>query len=283
MNNFGEKIKKIRKERGLTQQEFASSLGYAHKSTINKIESGQEDMSYQKILILLKEYMLSSKDLFDEVDGEIKNIDKQIDKSNFRHDSCIVYLHGLCGNAKEAEFYSFLSDKYDVIGLDYEDGNPWETKDDIIDKFARLIMGYKNVYVIGNSMGAFYAYNYLGSFDIKSALFISPFVNMKAFIELQLNKNKISMESFEQSKIIELPNKQILSFPFYKSLFEKNDWKIKTFVIYGGRDKVVDKNSIFEFISNHNACLSVMKNGEHNFHTPSQLRVLKKWISECLE
>ena len=47
MNDFGQKIKKIRKDRGLTQQEFADSLGYAHKSTINKIESGQEAMSYQ--------------------------------------------------------------------------------------------------------------------------------------------------------------------------------------------------------------------------------------------
>ena len=64
-NEFGQKIKNIRKSKGLTQQEFADSLGYAHKSTINKIESGQEDMSYQKILILLKEYMLSPNDLFD--------------------------------------------------------------------------------------------------------------------------------------------------------------------------------------------------------------------------
>ncbi len=44
MNDFGKRIKK-RKERGLTQQQFADSLGYAHKSTINKIESGIENMS----------------------------------------------------------------------------------------------------------------------------------------------------------------------------------------------------------------------------------------------
>ena len=70
MNEFGRKIKRIRKDRGLTQQEFADSLGYAHKSTINKIESGQEDMSYQKILVLLKEYMLDAKDLFDDSSNE---------------------------------------------------------------------------------------------------------------------------------------------------------------------------------------------------------------------
>ena len=190
MNDFGEKIKKIRKDRGLTQQDFAESLGYAHKSTINKIESEQEDMPYKKILILLKKYMLSANDLFDDGDEKIKNIDELTDKSNIKHNSCIIYIHGLHGSAKEAEFYSFLFNKYDVIGLDYKDGNPWEVKDAIIDKFAKITKGYKKIYVIGNSIGAFYTYKYLGSFNIASAFFISPFINMKTFIELQLNRNK---------------------------------------------------------------------------------------------
>ena len=79
MNDFGEKIKKIRKNRGLTQQQFADSLGYAHKSTINKIESGIENMSYQKILILIKEYNLSAEDLFGDGNNYIEpkeNINK---------------------------------------------------------------------------------------------------------------------------------------------------------------------------------------------------------------
>ena len=106
-NDFGLKIKKIRKDRGLTQQEFADSLGYAHKSTINKIESGQEDMSYQKILVLLKKYMLEAKELFDNQEEELNRIDELIEESRKpQHDSCIVYIHGLYGNSGEADFYS---------------------------------------------------------------------------------------------------------------------------------------------------------------------------------
>ena len=37
-NNFGEKIKEIRKQAGLNQDEFAKELGYTSRSTINKIE-----------------------------------------------------------------------------------------------------------------------------------------------------------------------------------------------------------------------------------------------------
>lgn len=283
MNEFGKKIKKIRKDRGLTQQQFADSLGYAHKSTINKIESGQEDMSYQKILILLKEYMLNSKDIFENIDEEVNKLNQLIDKNSHKKDSCIIYIHGLNGNSKEAEFYSFLSNKYDIIGLDYDDGNPWEVKDIIIGDFKKLTCGYKNIYLIANSIGAFYAYKYLSSFNIKTAFFVSPFVSMKPFIESQLCKNKINMKQFEESKIIVLPNKQTLSYDFYQSILNKDAWKTKTYILYGEKDKVVDKNSIFDFLSNHNATLSIMKNGDHYFHKPGQLRFIKKWIMENLK
>lgn len=283
MNEFGKKIKRIRTDRGLTQQQFADSLGYAHKSTINKIESGQEDMSYQKILILLKEYMLNAEDLFDNAGEEVDKIEQLINKCHKRHDKCIIYIHGLYGNTKEAEFYSFLFKEYDVIGLEYVDGNPWEVKNTIVSEFKKIISNYKIVYIIGNSIGAFYAYMYLDSFDIKAAFFISPFVNMKNYIESQLRKNKIDLKQFEESKIIELPDKQVLSYDFYQSLSNKDGWKTKTNILYGEKDNVVDKNSIFDFVANHNACLSIIKNGNHYLHTPSQLRYIKKWITEFLK
>ena len=282
-NEFGQKIKKIRKDRGLTQQEFADSLGYAHKSTINKIESGQEDMSYQKILVLLKEYMLDAKDLFDNPEKELDRIDELIEESKRpQHDSCIIYIHGLYGNSGEADFYSFYSNKYDVIGLDYKDGNPWEVKDRIIHEFTEISKRYKDIYVIANSIGAFYAYMYLANQKIKKAFFISPLVNMKEVIEGMMKQYKISLETLKTKKIINLDNGQTLSYDFYQSLIEKDKWNVKTNILYGEKDKLVDQKSIFNFVSNHNSSLTIMKNGEHYFHTPGQLRFIKKWINECL-
>ena len=37
MNELGNKIKELRMRLGLSQQQFAESLGYTHKSMINKI------------------------------------------------------------------------------------------------------------------------------------------------------------------------------------------------------------------------------------------------------
>lgn len=282
-NEFGNKIKKIRKDRGLTQQEFANSLGYAHKSTINKIESGQEDMSYQKILVLIKEYMLSAKDLFDDPEEEFKRIDKLIEESKKPwHDSCIIYIHGLHGSASESSFYSFYSNKYDVIGLEYEDGNPWEVKEKIVKEFSEISKKYKTIYVIANSIGAFYAYRYLSTFKIEKAFFISPLVNMKQTIEKLMKQNKISLEMLKEQKEISIDVEQILSYDFYMSINEEDDWKIKTHILYGEKDKTVDKDSIFSFIAHHNSSLTIMKNGEHYFHTPGQLKFVKKWINEYL-
>lgn len=283
MNEFGQKIKKIRKDRGLTQQEFADSLGYAHKSTINKIESGHEDMSYQKILILLKEYALEAKDLFDDPENEIAKIDKLIDESKKnRHDSCVVYIHGLYGNSKEADYLQLYSNKYDIIGLDYNDGNPWEVKNKIIEDFYEISKKYKSIYVVANSIGAFYTYMFLSNYNIKKAFFISPLVDMKKTIEKLMDKNNISMETLINKKTIILKNGHTLSFDFLESLKQSPSWNVKTHILYGEKDKVVDHNSIFEFVSNYDCSLTIMKNAGHYFHTPGQLKFVKKWINEYL-
>lgn len=48
-NSIGENIAQKRKELGLTQEELALRMGYKSKSTINKIESGINDIPQSKI------------------------------------------------------------------------------------------------------------------------------------------------------------------------------------------------------------------------------------------
>ena len=74
----------------------------------------------------------------------------------------------------------------------------------------------------------------------------------------------------------------MLSYNFYQSLKEKDNWNVKTHILYGEQDKLVDQKAIFNFVSNYNSSLMIMKNGEHYFHTPGQLKFIKKWINEYL-
>ena len=70
---IGPKIKQFRKKRKLTQDELAESLGYSGKSVITHIEKGDADMTYEKILLLLRTYMLDANELF-----EVERIDQQL-------------------------------------------------------------------------------------------------------------------------------------------------------------------------------------------------------------
>ena len=67
---IGPKIKQIRKKRKLTQDQLAESLGYSAKSVISHIEKGDADMTYEKILLLLRTYMIDANELF-----EVEKID----------------------------------------------------------------------------------------------------------------------------------------------------------------------------------------------------------------
>lgn len=61
---IGQKIKKYRKEHGITQEQLATSLGYSHKSVITNIEKGHSEMSYEKILLFLQTYGVDANEFF---------------------------------------------------------------------------------------------------------------------------------------------------------------------------------------------------------------------------
>lgn len=77
---FGSLVKKIRLKHGLTQSELADSLGYTHKSMISKIEKGESEMSYDRIVLFAEKYALNVNELFFEPNDQpsLDNRDKKI-------------------------------------------------------------------------------------------------------------------------------------------------------------------------------------------------------------
>ena len=86
---IGSKVKRIRKANGLSQEELAKSLGYSGKSVIAHIEKGDADMTYEKILLMIRKYCLDANDLFD-----VEEIDKLIDEyhESPKNNKVIVYI-----------------------------------------------------------------------------------------------------------------------------------------------------------------------------------------------
>ena len=284
---IGPKIKDFRKRNNLTQDALAASLGYYGKSVISHIEKGDADMTYEKIALLLKVYNLDANELFD-VEGKPSSSKRRVASEPEAEEQpakrVAIYIHGLNGSSKEAKDYGFLKDKYDVVGLDYKDGNPWELKEVIQEEFKKLSQGYDEVIVIANSIGAFYACEYLSNFKIKKAFFISPIVSMFQQIVDLMEMYGIKDKELKEKGVIKLEDGNVLSFDFYQHVANEEDrWKVPTEILYGAYDQVVYTGSMMEFLENHpNAKLTVKSDAEHYFYTPEEKRFIKNWILKSL-
>ena len=71
MSKLGDKIKEIRINEGLSQESFAKELGYTSKSTINKIEKGINEISYDKLMLLIDKYNLTLDQIFENNSNHI--------------------------------------------------------------------------------------------------------------------------------------------------------------------------------------------------------------------
>lgn len=59
MQDIYKKIKQLREERGLSQEELAKLTGYTSRSSIAKIEKGEVDLTQSKILLFAKAFNTS--------------------------------------------------------------------------------------------------------------------------------------------------------------------------------------------------------------------------------
>ena len=288
---IGPKIKNLRKEKGLTQEQLAKDLGYSGKSVISHIEKGDADMTYEKMVLLLKKYNLEPSSL---VGNEIveQKAPKQVEKKQEIKPEpakvvkrVAIYIHGLHGSAKEANLYKFLKDRYDVKGLEYQDGKPWELKETIQSEFKELTKGYDEVIVIANSIGAFYTYEYLNKFKIKKAFFISPVVSMFQQTVDLMAMYGIKDKELERKKFITLEDGNVLSYEFYQHVSNDDvEWKVPTEILYGAFDEMVYVGSMMEFLENHPSCkLTVKSESEHHMSSPEEMRFIKNWINNNLK
>ena len=283
---IGPRVKKIRKKKGLTQAQLAKDLGYSHKSVITHIEKGESEMSYETMLLHLKTYLIDENELFDTSD-DMKRLDELIEDEHnrTRSDKVVVYIHGLYGSYKEAEEYKYIKG-YDIKGLDYSDGNPWEVGPIIKEKFKEIIKPYKEVVVIASSIGAFYAYEYLYEFDIKHAFFISPIASMRKILFDYIVTGKVNKDELKEKKYITLDDGTVLSYDFYEK-YSINDyhgqWDTLTDILYGNKDELMYIENIADFLSHHpNSRLTIYSDGRHYLHNEEDKQFIKNWINKSI-
>ena len=61
------------------------------------------------------------------------------------------------------------------------------------------------------------------------------------------------------------------------------EWPIPTSILYGENDNLTSLETIRTFADKIGADLTVMKDGEHWFHTEDQMAFLDQWIRKFTE
>ena len=60
------------------------------------------------------------------------------------------------------------------------------------------------------------------------------------------------------------------------------NWKVKTEILYAENDNMTSFETVEKFLKTHDANLTIMKKGEHWFHTPEQMEFLYKWLERTV-
>ena len=191
----------------------------------------------------------------------------------------VLYIHGKGGNASESTHYEKLFPDCKVIGLDYKTFSPWETGKEIHDAVASLKTEAESIILIANSIGAFFCMNANLNGLIEKAYFISPVVNMEKLICDMMQWANVTEAELEQRKIIPTDFGEELSWEYlcYVRAHHLN-WKVPTSILYGEKDNLTSLETIRAFAEKQGASLTVMKGGEHWFHTEEEMKFLDEWI-----
>ena len=191
----------------------------------------------------------------------------------------VIYIHGKYGTAEEAEYYKKFFNEADIIGFEYTSEYPWDFQKEFSNFIDNIYIKYKKISIIANSIGAYFTMLSLTNKNIEKAFFISPIVDMEKLITDMMVSENITEEELYKKKEIKTSFGEILSWD-YLTFARKNpiEWNIPTYILYGENDDLTSYETILNFTNKSKANLTIMKGGEHWFHTDEQIEFLDNWI-----
>jgi len=193
----------------------------------------------------------------------------------------VIYIHGKGGNAGEAEHYIPLFPEDTVIGFEYRSQTPWEAETEFAAFFDKVQNRFDSVDLIANSIGAFFTLCSLSRKNIRKAFFVSPVVQMERLIGDMMVWAAVDEAELRGKKRIPTPFGEVLSWEYLSWVREHPvSWTVPTEILYGENDNLQSRQTVEAFAGSCGAGVTVMKNGEHWFHTAEQMTFLDRWIAQ---
>lgn len=149
----------------------------------------------------------------------------------------------------------------------------------------RTVMEYtkkrwKTVNLFACSLGAYFSLLAYRQEPLRSALFLSPVVDMERLIQNMMTWFSVTPQRLREEQEIETPIGQTLYWDYYCYVKEHpiDAWNVNTAILYGAQDTLCEFDTIDRFTGRFGCRLEIVEQGEHYFHTEEQLAVFREWI-----
>lgn len=209
-------------------------------------------------------------------------------------DKAYLFVHGQCGCKEEGLAFAEIACPagYQVLAVDLpEHGarqgeknrlNPWTVVPELKMVSAYMKPRWSEIGVRANSIGAHFSMLALDGEALCKALFVSPIVDMERLIAGMMHGAGVTETELQSKGEIVTDFGQTLSWDFlsWERQHPIQNWSCPMAILYGGQDDMTSRKTMERFVDTRNVALTVMKNGEHWFHTPEQLAVLRAWERE---
>lgn len=201
-----------------------------------------------------------------------------------------LYVHGKNGSKEEALDFAELACPagYQVLALDLpEHGErknaperllPWVVLPELQLIYQYAKVHWRSVSLRATSIGAWFSMLALQAKPLRSALLLSPVVDMENLITSMMQWANVSEAQLKEVGEISTDFDETLSWQYLCWVREHPyRWKVPTQVLYGAKDNLTSRAVLEQFKQRTGAHLTIMVEGEHWFHTELQLAVLQEW------
>lgn len=201
-----------------------------------------------------------------------------------------LYVHGKNGSKEEALDFAELACPagYQVLAFDLpEHGErknaperllPWVVLPELQLIYQYAKVHWRSVSLRATSIGAWFSMLALQAKPLRSALLLSPVVDMEDLITNMMQWANVSEAQLKEVGEISTDFDETLSWQYLCWVREHPyRWKVPTQVLYGAKDNLTSRAVLEQFKQRTGAHLTIMVEGEHWFHTELQLAVLQEW------
>ncbi len=208
-----------------------------------------------------------------------------------KSDRLYLFVHGKYGYKEEAaEFAKIACPKgWQVLAIDLpEHGTrrntaplfvPWYVVPEL-----QTVMGYakahwSEVALRATSIGAWFSLLAFRDQPLTKALFVSPVLDMEQLIGNMMLWAGVDKAQLEKEREIATDFGEILSWQYfqYAQAHVIDRWSTAAEILYPGKDNLTERTVAEDFAHRFDCGLTVTEDGEHWFHTPNQLVILRDW------